>query len=76
MAAGKQYRAAAEKVDRDRAYPLREGLTLLLETKQWAPTPVDVSARERKADEDDKQSDKKLKKRASVSWLRKWLKND
>ncbi len=33
MAAGKQYRAAAEKVDRDRAYPLREGLTLLLETK-------------------------------------------
>ncbi len=33
MAAGKQYRAAAEKVDRDRAYPLREGLALLLETK-------------------------------------------
>jgi large subunit ribosomal protein L1 len=33
MAAGKQYRAALEKVDRDRAYPLREGLALLLETK-------------------------------------------
>ena len=33
MASGKKYRAAAEKVDRDRAYSLREGLTLLLETK-------------------------------------------
>ncbi len=33
MASGKKYRAAAEKVDRDRAYSLREGLTLLLEIK-------------------------------------------
>ncbi len=33
MASGKKYRQAAEKVDRERAYPLRAGLTLMLETK-------------------------------------------
>ena len=41
MASGKKYRAAAEKVDRDRAYSLREGLTLLLEIK---PTRFDETA--------------------------------
>ena len=34
MAHGKKYRAAAEKIDVNRSYPLQEGLELLLETRQ------------------------------------------
>jgi large subunit ribosomal protein L1 len=33
MRRGKKYRQAAERVDRDRAYPFREGLELMLEVK-------------------------------------------
>ena len=33
MASGKNYRQAAEKVDRERAYPLRQALELMLEIK-------------------------------------------
>ncbi len=34
MALGKKYRQAAEQVDRDRAYPLREGLALMREIRR------------------------------------------
>jgi len=55
----------------------------LLKTKEWAPTLVDVPTPDLKADQDpaepapgDQQSDHKIKKRTSTSWLRKWLKGD
>ena len=41
MAHGKTFKAAFEKVDRDKAYPLREGIELLLECKR---TKFDESA--------------------------------
>ncbi len=63
----------------------------LLDTKQWAPTLVDVSEPEDKSpkpsdeesaqdptptDDPDKKPHGKIKKRSSVGWLRKWLKGE
>jgi len=60
----------------------------LIKTREWAPTLVDVPTAKPKAEEDasdsgpaekDKgteKSDRTIKKRTSVSWLRKWLKGD
>jgi len=62
-----------------------------VDTKQWAPTLVDVSEPEDKSpkpsdeesaqdpaptDDPDKKPHGKIKKRSSVGWLRKWLKGE